>query len=190
VELFTITLPITRYLREPNLASGQIGPIIQDPTAAQIAGAEAQAKKTANEIIAKLKAGADFARLAEDYHSSDDASNNGGRVEVNRGSMQDGKFEDFVFSVPARTIGQPYVVHDADFRNSYVVVVKIGEKHDARTVGFGEAQKTLMTELKEKQFGDLEAQEMDKLSRSGAVEAVDRMIDVALDGCVTRYATK
>ncbi len=50
VELYTITLPVTKWLREPS-TTGEQGPIIEHPTAAQIKGAEADAMAHAHEIV-------------------------------------------------------------------------------------------------------------------------------------------
>ena len=190
VELFTITLPISKWLRETT-ATGVIGPVQANPTADEIKAAETKALDQAHEIVTKLKGGADFARLVEDYDSRDVARTNGGRKpSVSRGSMVNAQLEDYVFSLPADTLGEPQLLRDPDFRNSTVVVVRVGKKTEARTIPFSEAQAQITTDLRQAQLRELQQQEMDKLARGAAVEAVDRMRDVALDAAVTRYAMK
>jgi len=190
VELYTITLPITKWLREPT-ATGVIGPVLASPTADQIKAAETKALDQAQEIVAQLKTGADFARLVEDYDSRDPARSNGGRKpSVSRGSMVNAQLDDYVFSLPANTLGEPQLLRDADFHNTIVVVARVGKKTEARTIPFAEAQAQITADLRQAQLRQLQQQEMDKLARGAAVEAVDRMRDVALDAAVTRYAMK
>ena len=190
VELFTITLYITNWLREPTV-NGVRGAILASPTADQIKAAETQALATGQEIVAKLKAGADFARLVEDYDSRDWARSEGGRKpSVTRGSMVNTKLEDFVFSLPAGAIGAPQLLRESDFHNTTMVVARVGKKTEARTIPFAEAQAQITNDLRMARMRELQSQEMDKLSRGAAIEAVDRMRDVALDAAVTRYAMK
>jgi hypothetical protein len=190
VELYTLTLPVTRWLREPT-ANGRQGAVMANPTAEQIKSAESQALALANEIVAKLKAGADFGRLVEDYDSRDAARSYGGRVGmINRGSKVNRQEEDFVFALPADSIGEPLLLHEADFRDSSVVVVKIGKKVDARTIPFTEAQEQLTSELRTAQLRVMQDEELKKLSRGAAVEGIDGMRDVAVDVAVTRYAMR
>ncbi len=72
-----------------------------------------------------------------------------------------------------------------------VVIVKIGEKKEARTISFDEAQEQIVKTLKERQFQDLQAEYLQKLYQTKAVEGLDmdRMVDVAVDAAVTHYAT-
>jgi len=190
VELYTSTPPIAKWLREPT-ADGTIGPILADPTPARIQDAETQTLDQAHEIIAKLKTGADFARLVEDYDSRDEARSTGGRTAgVHRGSRLNARLEDYVFSLPADTLGEPLLLRDPDFTKTTVVVARVGKKSEARTVPFEEAQTQITNDLRQAQLRELQQQEMDKLSRGAAIEAVDRMRDVALDAAVTRYAMK
>jgi hypothetical protein len=190
VELYTLTLPVTRWLHEPTV-NGRQGAVIAKPTEEQIKAAETQALALGKEIVAKLKAGADFARLVEDYDSRDGARGYGGRVGmINRGSKVNRKEEDFVFSLPANTIGDPLLLHETDFNDSSVVIIKIGKKTEARAVPFTEAQIQLTEELRLAQLRTLQEEELKKLSRGAAVEGIERMHDVAVDVAVTRYAMR
>jgi hypothetical protein len=190
VELYTLTLPITQWLLEPT-SNGTKGQVMANSTPEQIKAAEAKALALAKEIVAKLKAGGDFARLVEDYDSHDGARTYGGRVGmINRGSKVNRQEEDFVFSLPANSIGEPLLLHEADFRDSSVVIVKIGKKVEARTVAFTEAQEQLKAELRTAQLRALQEEELKKLARGAAIEGLERMHDVAVDVAVTRYAMK
>jgi len=68
-------------------------------------------------------------------------------------------------------------------------VVRIGDKHPAKVTTFVEAQATLITELRRKQLEELQQKEMAKLTNGAAIEAIERMLDVALNAAVSRYAT-
>jgi hypothetical protein len=191
VELYTITLPITKWLREQATGGATLGPIKTNPTADDIKTAENKALAIAQEIIGKIKAGADFARLVEDYDSRDGARTNGGRTgTVNRGAMVDTRLEDYVFSLAANTVGEAKLLRETDWRNTKAVVVMVGKKSEAHTVSFAEAQEQITKDLRQAQLRELQVQEMDKLAQGSTVEAIDRMRDVALDAAVTRYAMK
>ena len=167
VELYIITLPVTNWLRSES-ATGVKGPILANPTDLQIKDAENKALATGREIVAKLKAGAEFARLVEDYNSMDEFANRGGsRGLVSKGSMQDTKLEDFSFSLPTNTIGEPLLEHEPNFRDSTVRVIKVGQKKTARTVSFDEAEPTIFGELKLQQRQEMAQQEVLKLSQGG-----------------------
>jgi hypothetical protein len=189
IELFTITLAVKNWLREPS-GTGSPGPFITNPTPQQIQAAEAQALAQGRRVVEQLKAGADFAALVEDNDSADGARSFGGRRMISRGAQTNKQEEDYVFSLPANTIGEPLLLHEADYRLSSVVVAKVGQKTEARSIPFSEAQTVLGRELRSAQLRELQLQEMEKLDRGAAIEAVDRMRDVALAAAVTRYAMK
>jgi hypothetical protein len=190
VELYTLTLAISDWLREPTV-NGKKGAVLANPTAEQIKNAEAQALTVARDIVAKVKTGADFARLVEDYESHDGARDYGGRVGfINRGSKVNKKEEDFIFSLPANSIGEPLLLHETNFRDSSVVIVKIGKKTEARTIPFSESQAQIRSDLTMAQLRTLQEEEFQKLSRGAAIEGIEKMRDVAVDVAVTRYAMK
>jgi hypothetical protein len=190
VELYTLTLPVVRWLREPT-TDGTKGPVIAHPTAAQVAAAEGQAMATANEIIGKLKGGADFAKLVEDYDSRDVAASRGGRTpNLHIGALLNTRMEKYVFSLPANTIGEPQLFREKNPADSSVVVVKIGDKAEARVVPFEEAQTQIRKALENQQLAELMRDHVLKLQTNAAIEAIDRMTDVALEAAVTRYGAK
>jgi hypothetical protein len=192
VALSVLTLPVSNWLRSAPV-NGERGPILANPTPQQIKDAENQALATGREIVDKLKAGADFARLVEDYDSADQFRSKGGsRGLISKGDMLDAKLEDYIFSLPANTIGTPYLDHHESFRDSTVRIIKVGPKKTARTVPFNEAEPVLFAELREQQRRELDAQEMAKLT-AGALkelEVLERMLPVAVDAAVVRYAIK
>jgi parvulin-like peptidyl-prolyl isomerase len=188
IELFTITLRVSRWLREPG-ADGKLGPVMQNPTDAQVREAERMALKQAADIVGQLRNGADFARLVED-NSQDDRANFGGRMpNVKRGSLKP-VLEDAAFALPANTVGAPLLIKDPDFKRETVVILKVGEKKEGRTIPFSEAQAGIYTTLSERAFKELYSEYMGKLMQGATVEAVERMTDVALDVAVARYATQ
>ncbi|MGN6368757.1 MAG: peptidylprolyl isomerase [Phycisphaerae bacterium] len=188
IELFTITLRVSRWLREPG-ENGKLGPINPNPSPAQIAQAEHMALKQGEDIVDQLRHGADFARLVED-NSQDDRANYGGRMpNVKRGSLKP-VLEKAAFALPANTVGEPLLIKDPDFRRETVVILKVGQKKEARTIPFSEAQKDIYAALERKQYAELANEYTQKLYRQGAVEAVERMTNVAVDVAVARYATE
>jgi hypothetical protein len=190
IELFTITLPVERWLREPGVG-GKRGPVMQNPTGAQILQAEQMAMNTGKEIAAKARAGADFAVLAEDYASVDQRANYGGYwPNVKHDGTLNTTIEKYAFSLPANTVGEPLLLPNDDFHKAAVVIMKVGKKKEARVVPFSEAQAAIRDSIREKQFQELETQYMDKLSKGAAIEAVEHMTDVALEAAITRYATQ
>ncbi|HUO09574.1 MAG TPA: peptidylprolyl isomerase [Phycisphaerae bacterium] len=188
IELFMITMRVTRWLHEP-ATDGKLGPVISHPTDAQIQHAEQVALKQGQDIVEQLRKGADFSRLVEDY-SQDNRANYGGRIpNVKRGSLYPA-IEDAAFALPANTVGEPLLIKDSDFRKEAVVILKVGQKKEARTIPFSEAQKDIYATLSNKQYKQLADEYMQKLAVGAAVEAVDTMTDVAVDVAVTRYATQ
>ena len=189
VELFTITLRVSRWLRQPG-ENGKLGPVNPNPTQPQIAQAEHMALKQADDIVDQLRKGADFARLVEDNSQDDNANYGGRRPNVKRGSIINSALEDAVFALPANSVGEPLLLKDPDFHKETVIVYKVGEKKEARTIPFSEAQKDIYAALERKQYLELAGEYTKKLYRQGAVEAIDRMINVAVDVAVARYASE
>ncbi len=187
LELFTISIPVKRWLREPG-SDGTKGDYLKNPTAQQVKEAEAQAMATGRELVDRVKKGEDFAVLAEDY-SADKRANYGGRYpHVKRGSMANQQIENYVFTLPAHTVGEPQLVHDADPLQETVMVVKVGDKQDAHKVSFVDAQKDIADDLQQQQYGTLKQRFLEKLSSETPVENQTKMEDTVLDVAVTRYA--
>jgi hypothetical protein len=187
LELFTISIPVARWLREPS-TDGTRGAYLKNPTPAQVQQAEQQAMAAARDIVQRVKKGEDFATLAED-NSADPRKNAGGRYpHVKRGSMANQKVEDYVFTLPANTVGEPQLVHDADPLQEVVMVVKVGEKTEAHQVTFNEAQAEITKQLQDQQLAELQNQFLLKLEQSSPVENLARMEDTVVDAAVTRYA--
>jgi hypothetical protein len=196
LELFTITLPVSRWLpREPG-ENGQKGPVKKNPTAKEVADAKAAAMAKARELTQQLRAAGDnvvplFAQLAEDNQSIDGRATKGGRTpNVKRGSLANQAQEDYVFSLPANTIGEPFFVDDPDPMRQRVAVVRIGEKKEARTIPFAEAQEEIRTKLANQQFEKLRIAYLKSLYEGAAMEKADSMVETAVNAAVARYASQ
>jgi hypothetical protein len=186
LELFNISIPVARWLREPT-TDGTRGAYIKNPTPAQVAEAEKQAMATARQLIDRLKKGEDFAILAED-NSADERKNFGGRYpHVKRGSMPNQALENYIFSLPANTVGEPQLVRDPDPLQEIAMVVKVGDKQEAHQVTFAEAQKDIVAKLQQQQSDELKKQFLLKLQESTPVENLATMEDTVVDAAVTRY---
>jgi hypothetical protein len=195
LELFTITLPVSRWLpREPG-EGGKLGPVKKDPTSAEVQQAKAAALAKARELTAQLKASdnpvALFAQLAEDNQSIDGRGTKGGRTpNVKRGSLASTELENYVFSLPAKTVGEPFMIDDKDPMRMRVVVNGVGEKKEPRTVTLSEAQQEIRGRLEQQQYKQLSNAYMESLYDQAAIERRDNMIDTALDAAVARYASQ
>ncbi len=201
VELYSMRIRVSRWLPRAQTTDGTVGRVLPNPTADQIATAEKQALATARELIAKLQAtpaekrGAEFARMVEDYGVNDTGSDNtynrGGRTaDVKPGTFQNQDLEKLIFSLPANTIGEPLLLREASPINSVVYIVMVGDKREARTVPFTEAQVKIYGALREAQGRELWDAMIAKVFNPNAVEAVDRNIDVAVEAAVAKYAIK
>ncbi|HVX83236.1 MAG TPA: peptidylprolyl isomerase [Phycisphaerae bacterium] len=187
LELFTISIPVARWLHAQT-SDGTRGPLIANPTPEQVKSAESQAMAAADDVVKQLKNGADFAQLAEDY-SADKRANAGGRFpHVKRGDLADKRIEDYAFSLPANTLGQPQLLKSPDPTQSAVVVIKVGQKQEGRTIPFAEAQQQIAAELHDQQRTQLQAEFLTKLEATTPVENENRMEDMAMDVAVSRYA--
>ncbi len=191
VELYTITLPVQRWLHQPG-NGGQTGPLIANPTPEQIKMAESQATAFANQIIAQAKKGIGFDRLVENADSRDPAADTGGRWPdgATLGHVPNKKLESYIFSLPANTIAAPFLLEDPDFHNSTVMVIKVGEKRPAGVTSFDVAQKQLTETLREQAYVKLQQDDMIRLLQNAPVEHVAdrRSLDIAVDAAVARYS--
>jgi hypothetical protein len=109
---------------------------------------------------------------------------------VKRGSLASKEQENYVFSLPANTIGEPFFIDDADPMRQRVAVIRVGEKKEARTISFAEAQEEIRTRLTNDQYKQLSRVYMEDLYKGAAIERVDTMIDTALNVAVARYASQ
>ncbi|HVS70292.1 MAG TPA: peptidylprolyl isomerase [Phycisphaerae bacterium] len=187
LELFTISIPVARWLHTQN-SDGTRGPLIANPTPEQVKSAETQAMAAADDVVKQLKNGADFARLAEDY-SADKRANAGGRFpHVKRGDLADKRIEDYAFSLPANTLGVPQLLHNSDPAQEAVMIIKVGQKQEGRTVSFAEAQAQIAADLQDQQRAELQREFLAKLEATTPVENENRMEDMTMDVAVSRYA--
>jgi hypothetical protein len=200
VELYSLRLPVRRWLPRAQTTDGTVGRVLPNPSAADVTKAENEALATARKLTAELatfppeKRGAEFARLVEDYGAgdkSDDTLSRGGRTaDLKRDSFQNVALADYVFSQPGNTIAQPFLARESDPAQSIVYVLMIGDKRDARVVPFEEAERDIYKQLREAQGNELLREMTQKLINPSEIEAVLRSTDVAVDAAVARYATR
>lgn len=185
VDLYTITIPISRYLKE-TLPDGT-QQAIAEPTEAQLQQATNLAVERAKALIEQLKKGEEFAKLAEE-NSADPRRLHGGRwPKTRKGMLRWEEVEKAAFGLSANSIAEPVVVKEKNPADSLVMVVRVGEVSQARVVPFEEAQKDIERRLRETQYVTLTNQYYAKLREKSAVEGVNKMVDAAVDAAVARY---
>lgn len=183
VDLYTITIPVDRFLRGPD------GKRVVNPSAEQVKQATDAAMAKARDLITQIKGGADFAMLAED-NSIDNQKRNGGRwPRTRKGSLAREEVEKAAFSLPANGLAEPVYLPEPDPAKARVVIVKVGDVQPARVTPFAEAQRDIEARLRESQWIKLMREFSDKLAADAAVEGtMERMIDTATEVAVSRYA--
>jgi peptidyl-prolyl cis-trans isomerase D len=103
---------------------------------------EGAARKTAEEVLAKAKAGADFAALAKQYSQDESNSSNGGDLGFfGRGAMVK-EFEDVAFSL------EPGQISDVVKTQFGFHVIKVTEKRPAETRPFEQVRAQIEDQLK------------------------------------------
>ena len=166
IELFTITLPLTRWLREPG-TDGKKGPIIANPSARANPPSRTTGPRHRQGDRRQGPRRADFAVLAEDYASADQRANYGGYwPKVKHDGSLNPKIETYAFSLPANTVGEPLLLTDDDFHRSAIVVMKVGTKKESRVIPFSEAQDAIRDGIRDRQYHQLYVEYMDKLTRA------------------------
>lgn len=190
VDLYTITLPIRRFLPTETAANGRRVPISR-PTPEQVRDAAAKATARAQELIAQLRQGAEFAKVAED-ESTDPKAKEGGRwPHTQKGMLASKQIEETAFALAPHSIADPVVLENpTDPTLSAVVIIKVEDVVAGHIIPFSEAQKTIDNRLREQQFRALTREYYDKLRKKAAIEGVDRMVDTVTDAAVTRYLVK
>lgn len=191
VDLHTITIPVGRFLVEKDPLNPEKDRRIKDPTPERIRSAEIEATNAARDLLNRIKKGEKFAELAGEY-SADSRKNNGGRwPRIKKGALADQSLENYAFTLKSDSLGEPLLIRDADdpFK-SKVVIVKVGEVKQAKTLSFEEVQDKIRDDLRNKQYNEMMTDYYNKLYKKAAIEAVDRMVDVCLEVAVTRYAVR
>lgn len=185
VDLYTITIPVDRFLRGPD------GKRIANPTTEQVKQATDAALAKARDLIQQAKDGADFAVLAED-NSIDNQKRNGGRwPRTRKGSLAREEVEKAAFSLPANSFAEPVYLPEPDPAKARVVIVKVGDAQPARITPFSEAQRDIDSKLRESQWIRLMREFSDRLASEAAVEGtIDRMVDTSTEVAVARYAVR
>ena len=201
VDLYTITLNVRDFLPTRPVAGSDRDAPISDPTPEQLAAAQAKAVAKARDLIKQLKAGADFARLAEDNSQDPYADNGGRRPHIKKGDLASADLENLAFSLPADTVAaDPLVLPGRAPAQTQVLVVRVGDVEKGRVIPFAEAQDQLKNDLTSRQLLDLQNEFVQNMLKSAAIEAVggtvntpadvaaQRMLDIAVDAAVAKYA--
>jgi peptidyl-prolyl cis-trans isomerase C len=105
--------------------------------------AKAAAKAKAEEVLAKAKAGEDFAALAKEYSDDPGSKNTGGEYTFERGKMVK-PFEDTAFAM------EPGQISDLVETQFGYHIIKLSEKIDAATTPFDEAKEQIISYLIQK----------------------------------------
>ncbi|MBI1356093.1 MAG: hypothetical protein GC160_17265 [Acidobacteria bacterium] len=134
-----------------------------DPEAANPETAELPAEKVkeieakAREVLAKVKAGEDFAKLAEEYSDDPGTKNNGGDLGwVYRGQMTP-KFEEAVFSMEPGAVSQDLVKTEFGYH-----IIKVEKKDRPQLKSLDEVHDEIVADLKAER---VEVAKMDRLDK-------------------------
>jgi hypothetical protein len=190
VDLYTITLPVTRFLPKQEGPNGASLPL-RNPTDAQWQEAQNLALARARDLIAELKKGGDFATMAE-ANSVDPKSKNGGRwPHTRQGMLAITQIEKAAFALPSGGLAEPVLALNPDDQTrSVIVIVKVGDVTPTRVIGFEEAQEGIERKLRETQYVTLTNEYYQRLREKAAVEGVDRMVETVVDASVVQYLGK
>jgi len=125
---------------------------------------EEQARKIAKEILAQVKAGADFAELAKKKSEDPGSKDNGGEYTFGRGQMVK-EFEDAAFALKPGQVTKDLVKTVYGFH-----IIKLEEKIPAKKKSFDEVKKeleqTLPAERKKQVFMDF----FNKIKKEAKIE--------------------
>jgi len=124
---------------------------------------EKAAKKKADDLYAKLKAGADFAELAAKY-SDDEYRFHGGDVGwMHKGSM-DPEFEPLAFSLPIGQITAPFRTPPG------YSIMRVEEREPAKDLTFEEVRDKLIQQLTAQKSKKLEQSWEESLKKNARIE--------------------
>ena len=128
-----------------------------DPTATPQADAAARAK--AENLVAQLRAGADFAALAREHSEDPSSSGNGGDMGwVDMGKTVE-PFERAIFSVPLNTISDP--IKSAEYGYH---IVKVVERREQTVQPFEEARPALAARAANDMSQDIAKAEINRVN--------------------------
>ena len=93
-------------------------------------------EQEANEVIAKLEAGEDFAKLASEYSQHEASKNNGGEYEVSSPDVMTAAFNEFVFD-PEVELGtlSPPIRDEETITNGGYWLVEVTELEENKEIG-------------------------------------------------------
>lgn len=124
---------------------------------------EKAAKKKADDVYAKLKAGADFAELAAKY-SDDEYRFHGGDVGwMHKGSM-DPEFEPLAFSLPIGQVTEPFRTPPG------YSIMRVEEREPAKDLSFDEVRDKLIQQLTAQKTKKLQQSWEEALKKNARIE--------------------
>ena len=125
---------------------------------------KAPIRKKADDTLAKVKAGEDFAKLARENSEDPGSAPNGGDLGFFRRGQMVGPFEDAAFAL---TIGQISGIVETQYGYH---IIKVTEKHEAGTASLQEVSDPLRNFLKQKQAREKMQSLLSELRATAKVE--------------------
>jgi|GEM_PF-2188770 len=136
-----------------------VNPEAPDPSAAQLpADKVAEVEAKAREVLEKVKAGEDFAKLAEEYSEDPGTKGNGGDLGwVYRGVMLP-EFEEAAFALNEGQVSQDLVKTDYGFH-----IIKVEKKDRPQLKSLDEVREQIVADLKAERQEVLRMERLDKI---------------------------
>ncbi len=136
-----------------------INPDAPDPTAAQLpADKVAEVEKRAREVLEKVKAGEDFAKLAEEHSEDPGTKGNGGDLGwVYRGVMLP-EFETAAFALDEGAVSQDLVKTEYGFH-----IIKVEKKDRPQMKSLDEVRDEIVSDLKSERQEAARMERLDKV---------------------------
>ena len=134
-----------------------------DPNVADPNQAKAEAKAKAEELLKKVKEGADFATLAKENSACPSAPKGGDLGFFNKGKMVPA-FDEAVFALK---VGQVSEVVETQFGYH---IIKVTDRKEASTIPFEEAKDNLIKMLTQKKQSEYAKEYIDSLKANAKIE--------------------
>lgn len=117
----------------------------------------------AGSLVAQLRGGADFARLAHRYSVDQGSKENGGRVQISRGQVE--ALDTVAFSIATHRISEPVRT-----RYGWHVIEALGPVEAARTPPFKEVKAAVREELMQRKRIEANSKFVERVARSNDVK--------------------
>lgn len=173
VSIEYVELDKTKVMDEVTVTEDQVKAAYQDEVAAYKAQTErrashilwpattpeelAAARKEATAVKAKLDAGADFAKMAEQYSKDTGSAKNGGDVGFTTGSSFDDKFEEALRGLSLNQVSDPVQTQFG------IHLIKLTEMNETKVQPYEARKEALTHDLKQKAADTLYKSRLDEL---------------------------